>query len=253
MSLRPLRALLQSLLQDRDCDPASTIRELATKQSVDLRVAVLNKRTAAVRFLSSKTDPDCRIIDAVCASMSIPLLFKPMRLESSGDLYCDAGLVCSETFTAFPPSKTLALVVRSDHSRRINPISQTFECRWDFLSRCHVLKGIQTGCIVIQTPPPRAASLLSCGGNSPAEFLSTGATSLVLYALKETVFMALMLVLCSLCSFGTRVRCGQRLCSWTMSARPAECWRQSRSCTSARTTDAQDEGRSLRSWQSSPL
>ena len=99
----------------------------------------VNKHTACT-FSASQT-PTVSVIDAVCASMSVPLLFKPVNI--GGDLYVDGALSNNVPADYFDVSKTLVFKVPKPRHVEIAGLV-------DYIS------GIVTIGIAAQTPPESA-------------------------------------------------------------------------------------------------
>lgn len=71
-----------------------TFADLARERSGEsLHIAVLNVSQQRYEVFSAETTPTLRVIDAILASSSIPLVFVPWRSPLTGDLYCDGGVV----------------------------------------------------------------------------------------------------------------------------------------------------------------
>jgi NTE family protein len=95
-------------------DPDTRFDALAARTGRDLRVFAtdLGRRTA--REFSARATPTVAVVDAVRASMSIPLMFPAWRFpgaDPDDHLYVDGGVVMNYPISAFddaqPPSATL--------------------------------------------------------------------------------------------------------------------------------------------------
>lgn len=105
---------LCSLVRDLGYPDTLTFRDLADSSPtnphrathagcLDLYVCAYNLDRGRTIIFSSGTTPDVRIVDAVRASMSIPLFFAGHRIAVNGsnDLYCDGGVTRNYPIRAF--------------------------------------------------------------------------------------------------------------------------------------------------------
>ena len=71
-----------------------TFADLARERpGKSLQITSLNVSQQRYEVFSEETTPGLRVLEAVLASSSIPLVFVPWRSPLTGDLYCDGGVV----------------------------------------------------------------------------------------------------------------------------------------------------------------
>ncbi len=58
-----------------------------------LHIVALNVSQQRYEVFNAATTPTMRVMDAVMASSSIPLIFTPWRSPVTGDIYCDGGVI----------------------------------------------------------------------------------------------------------------------------------------------------------------
>ena len=84
-----------------------TFQELYDLTHIDLVCTVTNVTKGCVEYHSHATTPHIQVVDSVCASMSIPLLFTPTVID--GSYYVDGAIMDNLPFTMFPTEKTLMI------------------------------------------------------------------------------------------------------------------------------------------------
>lgn len=90
-----------------------TFKDLYALTHKHLVISVSNVTTAQAEYHSYLTTPQYPVVESVCASMSIPVIFAP-SIISNGDLLVDGGLMDNMPFSMFPPELTLMLTLRSN-------------------------------------------------------------------------------------------------------------------------------------------
>lgn len=125
ISLDHLRDMLDRALRLRlgiDDAPGrkATFRDLR-ERGRPLRIVATNLDRRTLRLFSDKTTPDMPVADAVAASMAMPLVFKPQRIE--GLRHVDGALVSSlpawtfdEERALFPDAATIAFEIADPRS-----------------------------------------------------------------------------------------------------------------------------------------
>jgi predicted acylesterase/phospholipase RssA len=58
-----------------------------------LHISALNVTRQSYEVFNAETTPTLRVVDAILASASIPLVFVPWRSPLTGDMYCDGGVI----------------------------------------------------------------------------------------------------------------------------------------------------------------
>lgn len=84
-----------------------TFAELYRQTEKILVCSTVNVSQAQAEYHSHLTTPHFRVVDSICASMSIPVIFTPSIIN--GDLYVDGALMANLPFTLFPIEKTFIL------------------------------------------------------------------------------------------------------------------------------------------------
>ena len=83
---------LLELIMDVDVNVRRlTFKRLSRKYGKSLQVCATNVATMAPTYFSEETTPDVLVIDAIRASMAIPIIFMPVTID--GALYIDGGIV----------------------------------------------------------------------------------------------------------------------------------------------------------------
>lgn len=88
-------------------DDDITLRQYRERFGTDLRMIVTNLSTLRPCMLSAEETPEVRVMDAAVASMSIPLMFEPVRIPGVGD--CVDGGVADPYGMMVEPQGTLWL------------------------------------------------------------------------------------------------------------------------------------------------
>jgi NTE family protein len=84
-----VRAWLEGLLAARGLRAGATFADLKTRWFKELRVYACRLRDGASVEFSARRTPAIPIVDALMASMAVPLYFVPVQI--GGDLYVDGG------------------------------------------------------------------------------------------------------------------------------------------------------------------
>lgn len=103
---KKLRKFGRNLLTMYVGDPDITFQGLLELRGIELAVVVTNANIAAAEYLHVKTAPHMRIIDAVLASVAIPVVLRPTERifsDDSGtrDMYVDGGALCNYPLHVF--------------------------------------------------------------------------------------------------------------------------------------------------------
>jgi NTE family protein len=113
-------ALRKRLGLDGEATRPVTFRDLR-ERGRSLRIVATNVDRRALRLFSDKTTPHLPVVDAVIASMSMPVVFKPWHID--GERYIDGALVSNlpvwtfdEERQLFPDAWTIAFEIADAHS-----------------------------------------------------------------------------------------------------------------------------------------
>lgn len=109
-----LREWIATAFASTGLDPATSFAALAQRTGCDLRVFATDLSQRKAREFSARVTPSVVVVDAVRASMSIPLMFPAWRFpadDPDDHLYVDGGVVMNYPIIAFddthPPTATL--------------------------------------------------------------------------------------------------------------------------------------------------
>ena len=117
---------------------AWTFADFAQKfPHIGLHISATNVSRGALTIFNATTSPSIRIIDAVCASSTLPFFFAPWVHPESGDIYCDGGVMGVYPWSCIPNKDQTLAVVCSDRDiigRALQPFGKTMTIV-DYFSR----------------------------------------------------------------------------------------------------------------------
>lgn len=122
-----IRAFLGNLLVSRGFKPSATFADLKSTGKIALRVYACRIRDGATVEFSSRTSPSTSIVDALCASMAVPLYFVPVCIGD--DIYVDGGTTNNYPIDCFSLAEqhvSLGFVFKKDVSGGYNVIHNDF-------------------------------------------------------------------------------------------------------------------------------
>ena len=88
-----MEKMLGPLLSGKDIPVSVTLKEFYDINGIDLYFFATELNTFKLCKMSHHTHPDWRVIDAVYASSTLPIIFAP--LIKDGECYVDGGVMCS--------------------------------------------------------------------------------------------------------------------------------------------------------------
>lgn len=94
-----LRAFFRTFLRRRNGD--TTFKELFARTRIRLVIVATGLSSGTAEYFSYETHPDVHVLDALCASAAIPLVFPPVRI--GGRYYIDGGVVDNLPLSALGP------------------------------------------------------------------------------------------------------------------------------------------------------
>jgi predicted acylesterase/phospholipase RssA len=97
--------------------PGSKTKKLAEITGLNIVVSDLNSHETVV--VNSETYPELRVVDAIRASMSLPLFFRPFRHPTTGHIWVDGAIRAHFPWEALPDDKS-----------RSEALGFTFEKSW---------------------------------------------------------------------------------------------------------------------------
>ena len=115
ISHKPIKEYLKKF-----CKEDETFKSLYEKTKIKFHVGAYCVNTDQCVYFSVDTYPNLPVLDAVCASLSVPLLFQSITIN--GSVYVDGG--CFESVPAGPflnKDQTKVLVIKINCENRINP------------------------------------------------------------------------------------------------------------------------------------
>lgn len=110
-----VRSWLEGLLAARALRAGATFADLKARWFIDLRVYACRLRDAATVEFSARRTPTIPIVDALMASIAVPLYFAPVRIGP--DLYVDGGTTDNYPMAHFSGAEqraTLGFVFKKD-------------------------------------------------------------------------------------------------------------------------------------------
>lgn len=101
--------------------------QLFARTGIELVICATNLCTGTETLFTHQTHPTVLIIDAIRASIAIPVVFPPVRIQS--ELYVDGGLVQNIIYNYFPLAETCFFWVRIklDYLRTDVLLSSTYQ------------------------------------------------------------------------------------------------------------------------------
>ena len=107
--LDDVRKVLGDLLVDRGLSETLTFGELKVCAGRELVIVVNEVRTASLVILSASAHPNANVLDSIIASMSLPIIFKPVTIRGiSPSLYfSDGGLLLNFPWDIFPSNESV--------------------------------------------------------------------------------------------------------------------------------------------------
>ena len=102
-----VRAYLEELLHSRSFSPKVTFSQFWRRRRIQLIIVVADMHSVTSHICSVNTTPDLKVLDAVIASISIPVLFTPCSLNGSASncTFVDGGLINYFLLSVFAQSK----------------------------------------------------------------------------------------------------------------------------------------------------
>ena len=111
-----LRRIVEDVLARAGLAAETTFYRLRRLMGRRFAVKVTNLNEARTELMDDETAPDVRVCDAVVASMSVPVLFAPSRIN--GDLYVD-GDVAASTAGPGAPERACVWFLQEGGSKKI--------------------------------------------------------------------------------------------------------------------------------------
>jgi len=91
-----------------------TFAQLSRKRpGISLHITATNLTMGSLSIFSKETTPDMRVLDAIRASLSVPLLFTPWK-GPQGDIYCDGAIMEYFPWSCIKDKSHTLVIVCSD-------------------------------------------------------------------------------------------------------------------------------------------
>lgn len=104
-----VKQYLIDMLAQKQFGANVTFAQLWRRSNIRLVVIATNIHTVEESVLSVDHTPDVSVVEAVLASLTIPVLFQPRSLNQSPAVYVDGGLLNNFPIYYFPSASTLGL------------------------------------------------------------------------------------------------------------------------------------------------
>lgn len=101
-----LTAFLTSLLEKKGFSASTTLSQLFIATRVSLETVITNLTTASVMYINHESHPTLSVITAVMASMSLPLIFPPVK-GTNGHVWADGGIMENFPMHKYPAETSL--------------------------------------------------------------------------------------------------------------------------------------------------
>jgi hypothetical protein len=190
-----VRSMLAAMLARKGFSADTCFADLADRRCVAFETVAYCLETARLVVLGLMTTPQARIIDAVLASMAIPMLVDPVPIGSVH--FCDAGLISNTPLDLFSPSRLVALVPRSPPSTSAYLPPETWALRCEFLAHMAMQNAEKHGATILRVPYPRSGVHVLYRKNTPfSAFFALGTQYIAVYAVRAELLGALTVLLC---------------------------------------------------------
>lgn len=114
-----IKAWLRRAFESKGYIPDLTFAQLAQDTGKHLYIGVSCLSTMSFELFSDEHEQDCKIIDAIYMSVTVPLFFSPMSYKNK--IYIDGGMTCILPTNHFPADgETLALYLFCEKSEETN-------------------------------------------------------------------------------------------------------------------------------------
>lgn len=146
-----MEKMLGPLLAGKDISTNVTMKEFYDITGIDLYFFVTELNTFKLCKMSHHTHPDWRVIDAVYASSTLPIIFAP--LIKGGECYVDGGVMCSYPMKACldagnAPETILGIKKFFDGTELVSETSSLFDYLLIILKNViALLNGYESGLI----------------------------------------------------------------------------------------------------------
>jgi predicted acylesterase/phospholipase RssA len=152
-----LKVFLCKLLQKKGFTEETTLSQLTSTTKIMLETVVTNLTTASIHYVSSETYPDLPVITAVMASMSLPLIFPPVK-GPSGHLWADGGILENFPIRKYDADSTLGFTflwkIDGKPDSLLSYIMRLIQlqqipseiCSWNLMPKKHKKRSIVIDC-----------------------------------------------------------------------------------------------------------
>lgn len=215
LNLALVRKAIKKILLRKGFGAGTTLRDLSERRSMRFSTLALCLDSCRIVRFGLDNTPDLSVVDAVAASVAIPLIFDHVLI--GGQRYVDAGLINSVPLSIFDARSTLAFVVRSCPTLGASPLPETVHLRCQFLASMAVQTAMEQGMHVLHVAHLKPVSLLSRGNVRFSESFALGMVCCVL-SIMTVELLGFLCVVCSPCCSGGSQSAGPTLsCAATCS------------------------------------
>jgi predicted acylesterase/phospholipase RssA len=131
---KKLKKYTEKTLVDNGVSKDITFKEIYELTKKKLIINATNINDHKVEYFSHETFPDVKVVDAVCASLSVPLVFP--AFEINGKFYHDGCFLNNCQTNMLPELNSIAFDFESDLSiSRNNTLGSTLRCIVDYIHK----------------------------------------------------------------------------------------------------------------------
>ena len=199
---------LRKLLATSNVDVNVTFKDFRNCTVADINVLSFCIDTCKLVEFSADKTPDVLLVDALLASIALPFIFPPVKINSRS--YCDAGIVNSAPLGLFESEDTLALIVRLEADNDISTIPQTLRWRCQFYLLSSLRTAMRRSMTVIQIAPEPGVQILSRMNTPFCVFFARGILCTLLYVIRKEIAGLLAVLHFFPYSSGQNLSTGQR-------------------------------------------
>ena len=128
-------------------DPEITFKKLYSSCNIKFTTCAINLSIGKFEYFNYLLTPDIKVIDAVMASASLPLLFPAYSIN--GNYYYDGGFINNCPVNLFDPLETIGFDLFTNKSIKKNNIARLIEILLTNINNFHVDKSIYENIYVV--------------------------------------------------------------------------------------------------------
>jgi predicted acylesterase/phospholipase RssA len=120
-NMSTIEKTIEQFFTRKKVSPQITFSQLFSMSNIDLKICVTNVTLSIEEIHDHKSRPNGSVLESLIASMSIPILFSPKKMN--GHLYSDGGLKNHFPLEVFPVAETVGFQLEEDLSTEITGLS----------------------------------------------------------------------------------------------------------------------------------